>query len=111
MDDEIRDFLLRHLRSVQENDVATYRETSAEDLTLYEWWITPHRIDGLSFHEFMMGSNAATRHSLRIGREAKGGITPGPGEPAHPALRRHGHSQLHPVDQHGTARGSASQIP
>jgi ketosteroid isomerase-like protein len=58
MDDEIREFLLRHLRSVQENDVATYRETSAEELTLYEWWVTPHRIDGLPFHEFMMGSNA-----------------------------------------------------
>ena len=28
------------------------------DLTLYEWWITPHRIDGLPFHEFMMTSNA-----------------------------------------------------
>ena len=58
MDEEIRDFLLRHLRSVQENDVPTYRETSADDLTLYEWWITPHRIDGLPFHEFMMGSNS-----------------------------------------------------
>ena len=58
MDEEIRDFLLRHLRSVQENDIVTYHDTSAEDLTLYEWWITPHRIDGLPFHEFMMGSNA-----------------------------------------------------
>src|SRR3990170_2866496 len=36
----------------------TYAETTAEDLTLYEWWITPHRIDGLPFHEFMMASNA-----------------------------------------------------
>ncbi len=58
MDEEIRDFLLKHLRAVQENDIPTYHETSAEDLTLYEWWITPHRIDGLPFHEFMMGSNA-----------------------------------------------------
>jgi len=58
MDEEIRDFLVRHLRSVQENDVAAYHETTADDLTLYEWWITPNRIDGLPFHEFMMGSNA-----------------------------------------------------
>lgn len=58
MDEEIREFLVRHLMSVQENDVETYRETSAEDLTLYEWWITPHRVDGLPFHEFMMASNA-----------------------------------------------------
>ena len=58
MDEEIREFLVRHLMSVQENDVETYRETSAEDLTLYEWWIAPHRVDGLPFHEFMMASNA-----------------------------------------------------
>jgi calcium/calmodulin dependent protein kinase II association protein len=58
MDKEIREFLMKHLMSVQNNDTATYRETSAEELTLYEWWITPHRIDGLPFHEFMMSSNA-----------------------------------------------------
>ena len=58
MDDEIRDFLMKHLMSVQENDTATYRETTAEELSLYEWWVTPHRIQGLPFHEFMMGSNA-----------------------------------------------------
>lgn len=56
--DEIIAFLKVHLQSIQENDTQTYNETTAEDLTLYEWWITPHRIDGLPFHEFMMGSNA-----------------------------------------------------
>jgi hypothetical protein len=58
MDQEIYDFLSRHLRSVQENDISAYHETTAPDLTLYEWWVTPHRIDGLPFHEFMMESNA-----------------------------------------------------
>ncbi len=58
MDEEIRDFLLKHLMSVQENDTQAYRETTAEELTLYEWWVTPNRIDGLPFHEFMMSSNA-----------------------------------------------------
>ena len=57
-DAEIHEFLLKHLRSVQENDMQTYHETTGDDLTLYEWWITPHRIDGLPFHEFMMESNA-----------------------------------------------------
>jgi ketosteroid isomerase-like protein len=28
-------------------------------LTLYEWWVTPHRLEGLPFHEFMMTSNAS----------------------------------------------------
>ena len=57
-DDEIIAFLKVHLQSIQDNDVQTYNETSAEDLTLYEWWITPHRIDGLPFHEFMLTFNA-----------------------------------------------------
>ena len=57
-DAEILEFLLKHLRSVQENDMQTYHETTGDDLTLYEWWVTPHRIDGLPFHEFMMESNA-----------------------------------------------------
>jgi hypothetical protein len=57
-DPEILAFLEKHLKSIQENDVAVYRETSSADLTLYEWWVTPHRIDGLPFHEFMMQANA-----------------------------------------------------
>jgi len=56
--EEILAFLRVHLQSIQENDTRTYRETSAEDLTFYEWWVTPHRIDGLPFHEFMMSANA-----------------------------------------------------
>ena len=55
--EEIITFLKKHLQSIQENDTKTYIETTAEDLTLYEWWITPHRINGLPFHEFMMGAN------------------------------------------------------
>ena len=55
---EIKEFLLQHLQAIQKNDVAAYYETTAEDLTLYEWWVTPHRLDGLPFHEFMMNANA-----------------------------------------------------
>lgn len=68
-DDEIITFLKKHLRSIQENDTKTYNETTAEDLTLYEWWVTPHRIDGLPFHEFMMKSNA--EHGTVLGQEVK----------------------------------------
>jgi hypothetical protein len=59
MDEEVREFLMRHLKAIQENDTAAYHETTAADLSLYEWWITPHRIEGLPLHEFMMDSNAA----------------------------------------------------
>jgi len=70
MDNEVHDFLLKHLRSIQENNIPEYRETTAEDLTLYEWWVTPHRLDGIPFHEFMMTSNAS-RGSM-FGAEEKG---------------------------------------
>lgn len=59
MEEDIRGFLLRHLKAVQDNDLTAYRETTAPELSLYEWWITPQRIDGLPFHEFMMTANAA----------------------------------------------------
>ncbi len=60
MDNEIHDFLLKHLRSIQENNIpGRIMKPQPEDLTLYEWWVTPHRLDGLPFHEFMMTSNAS----------------------------------------------------
>jgi hypothetical protein len=70
MDSEVHDFLLKHLQGIMTNDIASYHETTAEDLTLYEWWVTPHRLDGLPFHEFMMTSNAAS--GSVFGAEEKG---------------------------------------
>ena len=70
MDTEVHEFLLRHLQGIMENNIAAYHETTAEDLTLYEWWVTPHRLDGLPFHEFMMTSNDA--RGTVFGAEEKG---------------------------------------
>lgn len=58
MDQEVHEFLLKHLQGIMNNDIPSYHETTSEDLTLYEWWVTPQRLDGLPFHEFMMNSNA-----------------------------------------------------
>jgi hypothetical protein len=41
-------------------------------LTLYEWWVTPHRIDGLPFHEFMMNVNE--KHGTVFGAEGEPGL-------------------------------------
>lgn len=57
-DPEVLEFLLRHLNAIHQNDIQTYHDTTAEDLSLYEWWVTPHRLDGLPFHDFMMSENA-----------------------------------------------------
>ena len=51
---EIFDFLDRHLRSVFTRDVDAYVATTSEELSLYEWWVSPHRQDGLDFHLFMI---------------------------------------------------------
>lgn len=70
MDQEVHEFLLKHLQGIMNNDIDSYHETTVDDLTLYEWWVTPHRLDGLPFHEFMMTSNAE-RGSV-FGAEDKG---------------------------------------
>jgi ketosteroid isomerase-like protein len=46
----IMDTLDRHLRSIWQGDVETYRATTSEDLSFFEWYISPQRIDGLDFH-------------------------------------------------------------
>jgi ketosteroid isomerase-like protein len=71
MDEEIKTFLLKHLQAIQDNDLEAYHATTAADLTLYEWWVTPHRLDGLPFHDFMMEANAE-RGSV-FGAEDEGG--------------------------------------
>ncbi|PWH12468.1 MAG: protein kinase [Anaerolineae bacterium] len=73
MTTEIKEFLLQHLKAIHENDVQAYYETTHPDLTLYEWWVTPHRIDGLPFHAFMMEANA--RHGTVFGSEAESAAT------------------------------------
>ncbi len=51
---EVWDFLHDHLRSIFTRDAAAYQATTSPDLSLYEWFITPHRQDGLDFHLFMI---------------------------------------------------------
>lgn len=51
---EARTFLERHLQGIFDGNTVLYQETTVPDLTLYEWHVTPHRIRGLPFHEFMM---------------------------------------------------------
>jgi hypothetical protein len=66
---EIWDFLHKHLRSIFTCDSEAYKATTSSELSLYEWWVTPHRQDGLDFHLFMIennwaGANEAFRYDL-----------------------------------------------
>jgi hypothetical protein len=49
----------RHLQSIFTRDANVYEETTAADLSLYEWFVTPHRQDGLPFHLFMIENSWA----------------------------------------------------
>lgn len=56
-------FLHKHLQSIFTRDIETYKATTSEDLSLYEWFVTPHRQDGLSFHYFMIEHGWAGTHA------------------------------------------------
>ena len=77
-DQEIHEFLLQHLGTVMQNDIPAYTATCAEDLTIYEWWVTPHRIDGIPFHEFMM--NANDKRGTVFGAEGEPALALSPAE-------------------------------
>ena len=69
MEQEIWDTLHRHLKSIFTRDTAAYAETTSSELSLYEWWVAPHRQDGLDFHLFMIengwaGTASAWRYDL-----------------------------------------------
>lgn len=51
---EIWQFLHKHLTSIFTQDAETYKATTSKELSLYEWFVTPHRQDGLDFHFFMI---------------------------------------------------------
>lgn len=59
-DTQLWDFLEKHLVSIYQGDWATYEATTHSDLSLYEWFVIPHRLDGLAFHRFMIEHNWAT---------------------------------------------------
>lgn len=65
-EEEVWAFLHRHLQSIFTRDAAAYKATTATDLSLYEWFITPHRQDGLDFHLFMIENGwAGTQNNFR----------------------------------------------
>ena len=80
---ETRRFLDQHLQAIFAGDIETYHNTTVADLTIYEWFVTPHRIDGLPFHDFML-AEAARVDSAAIGLDPR----PQSGQPAKkPRLR------------------------
>lgn len=50
LNEQILDVLNRNLQSIWDGDVEAYRQTTSEDLSFFEWYVSPQRIDGLDFH-------------------------------------------------------------
>ncbi len=50
MEEELLAVLDAHLKSIWAGDLETYRATTAQDVTFFEWYISTQRIDGLDFH-------------------------------------------------------------
>ena len=74
--DEVVIALHRHLQAIMDNDLPTYHATTSPDLTLYEWWITPHRIDGIPFHDYMMENQRRRNTSFGAESSDPGGDRP-----------------------------------
>jgi ketosteroid isomerase-like protein len=68
----IMDTLNRNLQSIWDGDVETYRATTADDVSFFEWYISPQRIDGLDFHlrelrvhkDVMSGGGSRIEHEI-----------------------------------------------
>lgn len=54
---QIWDTVHRHLEGAFKQDATAYVATTSEELSLYEWFVTPHRQDGLPFHLYMINNN------------------------------------------------------
>lgn len=71
---EIEAFLHRHLQSIFDGDIEVYHATTVPDLSIYEWHVTPHRIDGLPFHDFMLAESVREdSQAIALDPEAEGG--------------------------------------
>ena len=51
---DMRPLLEQHLAAIFANDIEAYHTSTVPELSVYEWHVAPHRIDGWPFHDFMM---------------------------------------------------------
>ena len=68
---EVLEVLEKNLRSVREGDTELYRATTADDVTFFEWYISPVRIDGIDFdlrelkvHAAVLGDGGAVEQEI-----------------------------------------------
>jgi len=65
--DEIVAVTMRMLNAMHERDVDAYRECCTVDVSAFEWYIAPYRVDTIDFHLSLIaagGNGAPTRLDL-----------------------------------------------
>ena len=71
----ILDTLQRNLQSIWDSDADTYRATTADDVSFFEWYISPQRIDGIDFHlRELRVHNAVVSDGVIPGRDGESRI-------------------------------------
>ena len=71
----ILDTLHRNLQSIWDSDVETYQATTAQDVSFFEWYISPQRVDGIDFHlRELRVHNAVVSNGVLPGRDGESRI-------------------------------------
>ena len=60
LEDEVLSVTEELLRAVYRQDVEFYKAHATEDMSAFEWFIAPGRIDGVDFHLHLTGSGGMT---------------------------------------------------
>jgi ketosteroid isomerase-like protein len=64
-EEEVLALLERHLASIWAGDLDVYRETTDEDVTFFEWYISTQRIGGRDFHLRETAASSAAAEARR----------------------------------------------
>lgn len=62
---ELLEVLQKILTAAPAGDVETYRKYTADDLSCFEWYVHPYRIDGSAFHLNLIEENGKAKNKAK----------------------------------------------
>ena len=86
---DLLELVHRSLQCIWDGDTEAYRTLTAEDVSFYEWYISPQRIDGLDFHLREIAVHAQVLAGDTGQDRVRNSTAP------HPAIRWHRYSLLY----------------
>ena len=97
--DEVLVITRQMLDAMYTADPEVHRRHCTEDMSSFEWYIAPYRIDGLEFHLDL----------IRAGGQ-RDADPPGHADAARPGVRGHGHRQLYAAEDDGGGETARTQF-